>query len=82
MADPGQIDGPLCGNFWAAIQRKAASRSWLARSVCLLVWGWKAEERLTEAPRAEQRAFQTWKTNFRPHLDTMSTAIPCTREAS
>ena len=31
-------------------QRRVASRAWLARSACPLVWGWYPDDRLTDRP--------------------------------
>lgn len=42
----------------------AASSSWFARSACPLVCGWKPEDRLTFAPRAEQNSLQTREVNW------------------
>lgn len=66
--------------FCAAIQRRVASSSWLARSVCSLDWGWYPDDRLTDASRAVQKAFQTWEMNCGPLSETMYAGIPWRRK--
>ncbi len=63
-----------------ARQRRALSRSWLARSDCPLVWGWKPEDRLVEAPICLQNSFQNRETNCGPLSETTSTGRPWIRK--
>ena len=60
-------------------QRRVTSRAWLARSACLLVWGWYPDDRLTVAPIHRQKARQTPEVNWGPRSETMFWGIPCNR---
>ena len=65
-----------------ARQRREVSMAWCALSACPLVCGWKLELRLTEAPRAEQKDFQTTDVNWGPLSETMSCGMPWSRNTS
>ena len=65
--------------FRAAMQWRAAPRSWLACSACPLDWGWYPDERLAVVPSARQEAFHTWEMNWGPLLGTVSAGIPWRR---
>lgn len=48
----------VVGTFSHLRHLRTLSRSWLARSVWPLVWGWNPEERLTVTPISLQNSFQ------------------------
>ena len=62
--------------LWLTKQRRVVSRSWLILSVCPLDWGWKPEDRLTEAPTRLQNSFQNIDVNWGPWSETMSVGSP------
>jgi len=62
--------------FVEARQHKKDFNSWWRCSICLLDWGLYPDVRLTPAPKAWQKDFHTWKTDWGPRSDTMSTGIP------
>jgi len=61
-------------------QRRVVSRSWFILSVCPLDWGWKPEDRLTEAPIRLQNSFQNMDVNWSPRSETMSEGSPWRRK--
>ena len=65
-----------------ARQRREVLMARFALSAYLLVCGWKLELRLTEAPWAEQKDFQTADVNWGPLLETMSCGMLWGRNTS
>lgn len=58
--DPGQMCRP---GSWMLGGDSVQSGFSFALLVCPLVWGWKPDERLAEAPMALQKVTQTWEVN-------------------
>ncbi len=66
--------------FWVTKHRNTLSRSWLARSVWPLVWGWNPEDKLTVAPSSRQNSLQNLDTNWGPLSETTSAGRPWMRK--
>jgi hypothetical protein len=55
---------------------KTSYRTWIVRSVCLSVWGWKAVEDLDWDFKHLQKSFQNFEMNLVSRSDMRTLGIP------